>query len=192
MKRMLLAILLCNAAIAGSPEQYAAGRGSLKALLQNEPLFLLTPTYKGSVSLVHHHDPRDKDVPKQRELHFTAFAPDGSRYGEPDCPHPKLPAVFEASPLEGHGYSTDVFAFSESAPAVERLAACTTLKDLRAAVPNLVHVFSEDEARPGYWYNWFYLADDGQLHVTLLSVGDDENGKLIRMEIWAGTIPLRK
>jgi len=192
MKRMLLAILLCGAAIAGPPEEYAAGRGSLKALLQNEPLFLLTPTYKGSVSLVHHHGPCDRDAPKKRELHFTAFTPDGSRYGEPDCPHPKLPAIVEASPLEGHGFSTGVFAFKESAPAIERLAGCTSLKDLRAAVPDLIRVFSEDETRPGYWFNWFYLADDGQIHVVLLTAGDDADGKLNRMEIWTGILPPRK
>jgi len=78
MKRMLLTILFCGAAIAGTPEHYAAGRGSLKALLENEPLFHLTQTYKRSVSRVHHHGPRDKDASKERELHFTAFTPDGS------------------------------------------------------------------------------------------------------------------
>ncbi len=154
-KRAIFILLLSSAALAGTPEEYAAGRGSLRALLQNEPLFILTPTYKGTVSLVHHRGTRDKGAPTKRDLHFTAFTPDGSRYGDPDCPHPKLPAVVEASPLEGHGFSTGVFAFSESAPTADRLSGCTTLKDLRAVVPDLVRVFSEDETRPGYWFNWF-------------------------------------
>lgn len=192
MKRAIIILLVCGAALAGKPEEYAAGRGNLRALLQNEPLFILTPTYKGTVSLVHHRGTRDKEAPTKRILHFTAFTPNGSRYSEPDCPHPKLPAIVEVFPLEGHGFSTGAFAFSGSAPSAERLAGCTTLKDLRAAVPDLVRVFSEDETHPGYWFNWFELADDGQLRITLLTVGDDSDGKLVRIEIWTGTIPQRK
>ena len=192
MKRAIIILLLCSAALAGTPEEYASGRGSLRALLQEMPLFILTPTYKGTVSLVHQRGTRAKDAPTKRDLHFTAFTPDGSRYGEPDCPQPKLPAIIEASPLEGHGFSTRTIAFSETAPTVARLSDCTTLKELRIAVPDLVRVFSEDETHPGYWFNWFYLADDGQLQVVLLTAGDDPDGKLVRMEIWTGTIPPRK
>lgn len=192
MNRAFFVLLFCGAAFAGTLDDYAAGRGRLRALLEREPLFILTPSYQGSVSLAYHRGPREKDAPKKRDLHFTAFTPDGSHYGEPDCPHPELPAIVEATPLKGHGFGTGVFAFSESAPAVERLSGCATLKDLRESVPNLVHVFSEEETLPGYWFNWFYLADDGQIHVTLLSVGTDADGKLVCMEIWTGTIPQRK
>jgi hypothetical protein len=189
MKRALIIIWLCGAAVAGTPEEYAAGQGSLGALLKNQPLFILTPAYKGTVSLVHHRGARDKEAPAKRDLNFTAFTPDGSRYGEPDCPKPKLPAIVEASPLEGHGFGTGIFAFSESAPSVKQLSDCTTLKELRKTVPGLIRDSSEGETQRGYSFNWFHLTADGQLHVTLLEAGADADGKLVRVEIWTGTIP---
>ncbi len=189
MKRALLLLLLSGAALGGAVEDYAAGHGNLHALLKNESLFVLTPSYKGTVSLVHHQGSRDKDAPTKRDLNFTAFTPDGSRYGEPDCPHPKLPAVIETTPLDGHGFGTGTFAFSGTAPTVKNLIACTTLKDLKKAVPELVRVYSEDSVHPGYWFNWFHLADDGRLQVLLLRVVDDADGKLELMEIWSGILP---
>ncbi|HET6408205.1 MAG TPA: hypothetical protein VFG14_10025, partial [Chthoniobacteraceae bacterium] len=78
-----------------------------------------------------------------------------------------------------------------AAPAVGQLTACRTLQDLQAAVPNLIHVSSENEDRPGYWFNWFSLADDGRIHVVLLTAGDDAEGKLKSLEIWSGTLPPR-
>lgn len=192
MNRIFLVFCLCGAAYAGTLEDYAAGRGGLRALLERQPLFILTPSYQGSVSLAYQRGTPGKDAPKKRELHFTAFTPDGSLHGEPDCPYPKLPAVVEAHSFGGHGFGTGVFAFADSAPTVERLSGCATLKDLLAAVPGLVRVFSEDDARPGYWFNWFYLADNGQLQVVLLTAGDDADGRLVRMEIWTGSIPPRK
>ncbi len=192
MNRAFLVLLICGAAFAGTLEDYASGRGSLHALLTRESLFILTPSYQGSVSLVYHRGPHEKDAPKKRVLHFTAFIPDGSHYGETDCPQPKLPTIVEATPLKDHGFGTGVFAFSESAPTTEQLSGCATLKDLRVAVPDLVRIFSEDETHPGYWFNWFNLADDGQIQVVLLTAGDDADGKLVHMKIWTGTIPPRK
>lgn len=187
-----LLFLFCGAAFAGTLADYAAGHGSLHALLEREPLFILTPSYQGSVSLAYHRGAREKDAPTKRDLHFTGFTPDGSRYGEPDCPHPKLRAIVEATPLKDHGFGTGAFAFSAFSPAVDRLSDCATLNDLRAAVPHLVRVSSEGGVRPGYWFNWFHLAEDGQIQVVLLTAGDDADGKLVRMEIWTGSIPPRK
>lgn len=191
---VVLTLLLAGGVGAGTLEEYAAGRGNLRSLLERHALFILTPSYQGSVSLVYHRGPRKKDAPKKRDLHFTAFTPDAARYGETDCPKPKLPAILEATPLEDHGFGTGVVAFSESAPAVERLSRCTTLKDLQAEVPGLVHhSLDEEEAKEddtsGFWFNWFQLEKDGQVQVVMLDVHNDAEGRLISMEIWTGTLP---
>jgi hypothetical protein len=188
MKIALFLVLLCGASLAGSLEEYAAGQGRLESLLKNEQLFILTPSYKGKATLVYQRDTKDKESPAERELHFTAFTPDGSRYSEPDCPHPKLPAIVEATPLDGHGFGTGAFAYSADAPTIESLSGCTTIKELKEAVPDLVRVSSEGPELPEYFFNWFSLSKEGLLNVVLLSVECGPKGTLKQVKIWRGTL----
>lgn len=188
MKTALLLVILCGASLAGTLEDYAAGQGRLESLLNNQQLFILTPSYKGKATLVYQRDTKDKEFPSERELHFTAFTPDGSRYGEPDCPHPKLPAIVEATPLDGHGFGTGAFAYLEDAPTIESLSGCTTIKELKDAVPDLVRVYSEGPELPEYFFNWFSLSKEGLLNVVLLSVECGPKGTLKQVKIWRGTL----
>ena len=192
MKIALHLLLFCGASVAGTLEEYASGQGGLESLLKNEQLFVLTPSYKGKAALVYQRGTSDNEPPSERELHFTAFTPDGSRYSEPDSPHPKLPAIVEATPLEGHGFGTGEFAYRADAPSVESLSDCKTLKELFVAVPGLVRVSSEGSELPEYFFNWFSLSKEGLLNVVLLSVECGPKGTLKRVEIWRGILPPSK
>ncbi len=171
-------------------EKDAAGQVSLESLLRNQPFLILTPSYRGKASLVYHRGIKDEEIQSERELHFKAFAPDGSRYGEPDCPHPKLPAIFEATPLGGGGggFVTGAFAYLADAPSIESLSECTTTKELIAVVPDLVQEFAEGAEPVEYFFNWFSLSNDGQLSIVLLSVESGPKDTLQKVQIWRGLI----
>jgi hypothetical protein len=187
-KRAIVGLLFCSVALARNPEQSSAGSGKLDRLLSPHAFLMLASAYKGTVTLAYHDGPRKKDAPTKRNLHSNAFTHDASSHSETDCPCPRLPAVFEAKSINGHGYGGDTLTFSGRAPNLHRLMECWTVTELRETVPHLVRINVEDGDAPAYWYNWFHLDEDAKMHVTLLRAGNDSKGKLVRMEIWKGVL----
>lgn len=190
----LLAITSC-AARGDNPAEYASGTGELRSLLRGERFFALTSPFVGVITLIHPKTPEDLKTPKTRELRFTHFTYDASKYSEPDQRMPSIPAIFTTSRLKDHGYGTGDFVFSADAiPTVESLAACKTVKELRALIPGLVPAYSEEVPDSvGYWYHFFRLTPANELEVLFLATGAvrkpvSESTPLGEILIWSGRL----
>lgn len=200
---VFLISVLPNSACAEGLGEGAMGRRSLRALLrhqstsdnaqtvdmaQKQPYFILTPHYNGTVSLAYRRG-ASGDISKKRNIYFNAFTRATAFYDEPDCPKPHIPAIFEfVKDVWGKPTYGEFAFFSKSPPSIKCLSASKTLKDLESVVPDIVSAFDEENPRPGVWYNWFNLTDEGKLRVTLLKAVNNADGRLDTMDIWDGTL----
>jgi len=204
-KCAFLVSVLSGSACAETLGQDAMGSGKLDMLLRNDamgvmsqtppekqPYLILAPSYGGTVSLDYHRG-IVQDAIKKRDIHFDAFTRATAHYDEPDCPKPRLPAIFEfIKDIEGKPSYGEFAFFAKSIPSVQRLSACKTLDALKSAIPGLVSTFDEDSPHAGVWYNWFTLTNEGKLHVILLKARNDERGRLTSMYIWDGNLSPQK
>ena len=188
MKITIALLLICATAFAESPDKYAEGAGSLRALLHEGQFFILKPPYAGEATLVFKRG-NNLSSPTTLKLHFTHYTPNAAKFNDPGTGLPHRAAIFEGSALDGDAWGHNNFTFcDDKLPDLDRISHSKTLSDLKRSVSRLLSSCEEGDLEPRYWYNCFLLTESNRIHIFMLTATCDKKAQIKTIEVWTGDL----